>query len=382
MHQDQEKETHSIACMWWQKRKQKLLNSSTKQRICSSPISPLVFYSFQCFSCLSTFLHTAESATVEAMLFQLPSGLHLLHLFFFLIMAAVAAALPFGSLTCRSYCGNITVDYPFGLQAGCGHAGFRELLFCINGMLMLHIPSGSYRVLDIDYAYRGLTLHDPAMSDCYALRRRPHNAVANDGFVVERWRVPYLQPDPDNVFMLLGCSADSPLFQGFPDRHLPCRNISGMGCEDYYRCPVWDRRRSPAYGEKTNPPECCAVEFAAIREINMSHLGCEGYSSAYSLAPVRPPGPGAWAYGIRLAYSLPMDNKGFCGACQATGGVCGHDSSSGADLCLCGDWNSTSNCDSKFSSLAPAIKSRSLTATLAWGLLFPLWFDYQLSRRS
>nr|CAD1838352.1 unnamed protein product [Ananas comosus var. bracteatus] len=272
--------------------------------------------------------------------------------------------------TCRSYCGNITVDYPFALRPGCGHAGFRDLLFCINSVLMLHVPSGSYRVLDIDYAYRGLTIHDPAMSDCYSLSLS-HGA---NGFVVEAWRTPYLEPDRDNVFMLLHCHADSPLFQGFPNKHLPCRNVSGMSCEDYYRCPAWDGILA---GEGT-APECCAVEFGAIRAINLTHLQCEGYSSAYSLAPLRALGPGAWAYGIRLSYSLPTDNQGFCGACRATGGVCGHNEGSGADLCLCGNWNSTSNCDSAVGSFAPVIKPKLLSTSLPWGLLFSWWYGYQL----
>ncbi|KAL6909952.1 hypothetical protein ACP4OV_001210 [Aristida adscensionis] len=267
-------------------------------------------------------------------------------------VAVAAANVPI--TTCRSFCGNITVDYPFALRAGCGHAGLRDLLFCINGALMLHLPSGSYRVLDVDYAYRGLTLHDPAMSDCRALDRSPRGR--GNGFVVEPWREPFLAVDADNVFLLLGCRATSPLFQGFPDRHLPCRNVSGMGCEDYYRCPAWDdfsgdgdrRPSEPAYGAAAGaPPECCAVSWGAIRAVNVSRLECEGYSSAYSLAPVRAAGGAAgWAYGIRAAWALPEANRGFCGACRATGGACGHDMESHADLCLCGDWNSTSNCDS------------------------------------
>lgn len=154
--------------------------------------------------------------------------------------------------TCRSFCGNITVDYPFALRAGCGHAGFRELLYCINGALMLHLPSGSYRVLDIDYAYRGLTLHDPAMSDCRALDRS--RGGRGNGFVVEPWRAPYLAPDPDNMFLLLGCRASSPLFQGFPDRHLPCRNVSGMGCGEYYGCPRGTTTAGGAVGRRVAPP--------------------------------------------------------------------------------------------------------------------------------
>lgn len=122
--------------------------------------------------------------------------------------------IPVVTSTCRSYCGNITIDYPFGLHSGCGHSGFRDLLYCMNGMLMLHIPSGTYRVLDIDYAYNSLTLHDSSMSDCYSLTLSSTTASSANGFVIEPWRAPYLSPAQDNVFMLLGCGADSPLFQG------------------------------------------------------------------------------------------------------------------------------------------------------------------------
>ncbi|KAL6620238.1 hypothetical protein ACP70R_035377 [Stipagrostis hirtigluma subsp. patula] len=290
--------------------------------------------------------------------------------------AAAAANVPI--TTCRSFCGNITVDYPFALRPGCGHAGLRDLLFCINGALMLHLPSGSYRVLDVDYAYRGLTLHDPAMSDCRALDRSPRGR--GNGFVLEPWREPFLAVDPDNVFLLLGCRATSPLFQGFPDRHLPCRNVSGMGCEDYLGCPAWDdyydggrRPSGAAYGAAAGaPPECCAVPWGAIRAVNVSRLECEGYSSAYSLAPVRAAGGAAgWAYGIRASWALPEANRGFCGACRATGGACGHDMESHADLCLCGDWNSTSNCDSSADAAArsAAPRPRAAAAALRWAVL-------------
>jgi hypothetical protein len=259
------------------------------------------------------------------------------------------------------------VDYPFGLRPGCGHAGLRDLLFCINGALMLHLPSGSYRVMDVDYAYRGLTLHDPAMSDCLALDRS--TAGRGNGFVVELWREPYLVPDPDNVFLLLGCHATSSLFQSFPDRHLPCRNVSGMGCADYYACPAWDDYNNGSdqrlfEHSDGSPLECCAVPWTAIRAVNVTRLECEGYSSAYKLTPVHAAGGAAgWAYGIRAAWSLPEANRGFCGAC-------GHHMENHDDLCLCGDWNSTSNCDSSAEAArsgAAATSTRAFVSALAAG---------------
>ncbi|XP_057951486.1 uncharacterized protein LOC131146139 isoform X2 [Malania oleifera] len=261
-----------------------------------------------------------------------------------LIPSASPANVP--SNTCRSYCGNMTIDYPFALQSGCGHPGFRNLLFCMNDVLMLHISSGSYRVLDIDYAYQSLTLHDPHMSNCYSIVL----GGRGNGFEIEQWRAPYLTPTPDNVFMLIGCSAESPLFQGFPEKHVPCRNVSGMGCEEYYGCPAWDvvghKRVGVAFG--SGPPGCCALPFDAIKAINLTRLQCEGYSSAYSLAPLQLSGASGWSYGIRVKYSVQR-NDAFCRACEATGGLCGYGGEGNEMMCLCGSWNSTSNCDSGIS---------------------------------
>lgn len=250
--------------------------------------------------------------------------------------------------TCRSYCGNLTVDYPFAVRSGCGHPGFKNLLFCINDMLMFHIKSGSYRVLDIDYAYRTLTLHDIHMSTCdsLVLGRR------GNGFQIDQWQTPYLNPTADNVFMLLRCSAGSPLFQGFPQKHLPCRNVSGLGCDEYRGCPAWDpldpKGVVSVYG--SSPLECCSMSFDAIKAINLTKLECEGYSSAYTVAPLKVDGPGEWLYGIRVGYTVLENDDAFCKACEATGGTCGYGPDGFKELCLCGGWNSTSNCDSVDSS--------------------------------
>lgn len=263
---------------------------------------------------------------------------------------------PFGtsynhSNSCRSYCGTISIDYPFGLKYGCGHPGYRDLLYCINNVLMLHIASGSYRVLDIDYTFQALTLHDPHLSTCNSIVL----GSRGNGFVVEPWRAQYLNPAPDNAFLLIGCSAKSPLFQGHPSKHSSCRNISGLSCEDYYRCPAWGyvgpTEVGLVYG--TGPPECCAVGFEELgprQGINLTKLDCQGYSSAYNLAPLRVDGPHEWSYGIRVKYSV-QGHDAFCKSCEATRGTCGYkgDTDNGSkitELCFCGIWNSTSNCDS------------------------------------
>ncbi|XP_057516281.1 uncharacterized protein LOC130797629 [Amaranthus tricolor] len=252
--------------------------------------------------------------------------------------------------TCRSYCGNISIDYPFGLKYGCGHPGYRDLLYCINDVLMFHVASGSYRVSDIDYTYQTLTLHDPNLSTCKSIVL----GSRGNGFVVEPWRAPYLNPAPDNAFMLIGCSSKSPLFQGLPSsKHLPCRNISGLGCEDYYKCPAWGSIGPTEFGlvYGSGPPECCAVSFDQLgpsQGVNLTKLDCQGYSSAYSLAPLKIDGPHEWLYGIRVKYSV-QGHDAFCNTCEATRGTCGYKGDNDdeiTELCFCGNWNSTSNCDS------------------------------------
>ncbi|CAN7116383.1 unnamed protein product [Brassica rapa subsp. narinosa] len=247
---------------------------------------------------------------------------------------------------CRSYCGNITVDYPFGIRNGCGHPGYRDLLFCMNDVLMFHIRSGSYRVLDIDYAYQSITLHDPHMSNCGTIVL----GGKGNGFEAEDWRAPYFNPTSDNVFMLIGCSPKSPIFQGFPEKKLPCHNISGMSCEEYMSCPAWDMvgYRQPGLSSGSGPPMCCAIGFESVKAINLSKLECEGYSSAYNLAPLKLRGPSDWAYGIRVKYEL-QGSDAFCRACVATSGTCGYESADGGGLrhvCICDHHNSTTNCDS------------------------------------
>ncbi|KAK9090381.1 hypothetical protein Sjap_023558 [Stephania japonica] len=256
---------------------------------------------------------------------------------------------------CRSYCGNLTVDYPFAIAPGCGHPAFRNLLFCVNDVLMLHLPSGSYRLLNLDYSFHSLTLHDPFLSTCSSLflRRPPATPTAApttittpNGLVVPPSLSPFLTPSSDTIFLLLHCSPLSPLFQGFPSQHLPCRNVSGMGCRDYFACPAW---HGNARGVGEEGERCCGVAFEAIREVNLSKLECGGYSSAYSVAPIKV-GEGAkeWSYGIRMLYSVPAGDYAFCRSCEATGGTCGYkeERGEGKAVCMCGSRNSTSNCDS------------------------------------
>ncbi|KAK9104427.1 hypothetical protein Scep_021271 [Stephania cephalantha] len=122
-----------------------------------------------------------------------------------------------------------------------------------------------------------------------------------------------------------------------------------MGCRDYFACPAW---HGNARGVGEEGERCCGVAYDAIREVNLSKLECGGYSSAYSVAPIKVvEGAMDWSYGIRMMYSVPAGDYAFCRSCEATGGTCGYEEEKekeeGKAVCMCsGSWNSTSNCDS------------------------------------
>lgn len=296
----------------------------------------------------------------------------------FLLMAVVALVAlrtteaPPPQPLCVTFCGNVTVDYPFGVQEGCGHPDFAELVYCINNVMMFHVASGSYQVTAIDYAFRHVTLSDATMSTCASMHR-------SAGFVLEEQRSRYLQPTPDNALLLLGCSNASSLFQGFPYKHLPCRNdtVASNGCEAFYDCPAWVGLGHKTKGQK--PPPCCAVPFSSVGDLNLTDLRCYSYASSYSSAPVRNKDPGSWSYGVQLSYDLPGDS-GFCGPCKASRGFCGYSVGNGTNhtqICLCDGWNSTTTCDTGSSNSAEALHSygTAFLALLFTGLLLHDRFD-------
>ncbi|KAH0970025.1 hypothetical protein GBA52_022181 [Prunus armeniaca] len=81
--------------------------------------------------------------------------------------------LPFLTLTatqaslCRSSCGNIPINYPFGIDDGCGSPYFKNLLVCSGlSKLELRTPSGRYPVKSISFSDPHILVTDPFMWNC------------------------------------------------------------------------------------------------------------------------------------------------------------------------------------------------------------------------
>jgi hypothetical protein len=66
------------------------------------------------------------------------------------LLQPVESALPL-PLPCTKKCGNVTIQYPFGLRKGCGLPGYQ--LNCGSSGLILTTTSGSYTVTKFDPGY-------------------------------------------------------------------------------------------------------------------------------------------------------------------------------------------------------------------------------------
>lgn len=109
---------------------------------------------------------------------------------------------------CRTFCNNIPINYPFGIDDGCGAAQFRRMLNCSATDLFFLTPSGSYKIQTIDYNKKSIVIFDPAMSTCSILQ--PHH-----DFVMTDIQSAMIPPSPDTVFVLMNCSVDSPVLNHY-----------------------------------------------------------------------------------------------------------------------------------------------------------------------
>ncbi|KAJ6429569.1 hypothetical protein OIU84_021048 [Salix udensis] len=167
--------------------------------------------------------------------------------------------------TCRTSCGSIAINYPFGIDDGCGAPQFRHMLNCSTDLFFL-TPSGGYKVQHIDYEKKTMIVYDPAMSTCSILQ--PHH-----DFVMSDIQSVTIPPTPDTVFVLLNCSIDSPF-------------------------------------------------------MSMNILDCSHYTTVINTDSLMGISPLDWVYGIKLSYSVPetgcercSQSGGTCGYDTETEGM-------------------------------------------------------------
>ncbi|KAI3826046.1 hypothetical protein L1987_00088 [Smallanthus sonchifolius] len=291
-------------------------------------------------------------------------------IFLILFLFSVSHSLPI----CRDSCDNIRIDYPFGIDDGCGAPLYRNMLNCSTTSSPLSTPitttttntttpvltptfatptpttmpttmttttttalffetlSGSYKVESIDYASKTLTIYDPSMSTCTILQ--PHH-----DFLMSDIQSTIIPPSPDTIFALINCSIDSPVLNHYKSL---CFNISAdHSCDELYTSCTSFRIFSMLSND--TPPACCFTSYSTLKFMSMNILDCSHYTSFYDVDRLKEEEkPLDWSYGIKLSYSLPDTG---CDRCRKSGGTCGFDVETEGMLCICSPtFNSTRQC--------------------------------------
>ncbi|KAK4399849.1 hypothetical protein Sango_1091000 [Sesamum angolense] len=257
---------------------------------------------------------------------------NLITLFLIHPLLAIPSIIPLNG-TCHDKCGSIPIRFPFGSGFGCGHPDFSRYINCSSGILKFSTATGTYTISSIDYASNTLVIADPLMSTC--------SSMQNSGsFTLDRGSPFSIMPD--NIFVLVGCSTTSPVFDRNADF---CDTGSGLNvCRGLYSC-----KGVTGIGLEPNAPisTCCvydpAMSLGSGNGLNLPKLQCSSYSAIYGFGGSEGD-PMKWEYGISLQYNGSYYSNS-CKNCEDSGGVCGFSGSDESFACKCRNGvNTTINC--------------------------------------
>ncbi|KAK4752610.1 hypothetical protein SAY87_021408 [Trapa incisa] len=272
---------------------------------------------------------------------------------------------------CRTACGSIPINYPFGIDDGCGSPYYRHLLLCReSGTLELWTPSGRYPVRNISYSDPHIILTDPFMWNCQDMDDfRPTRAFSLDTSV-------RLSLSPQNEYLFFNCSDSDvivepkPIFcERFPDKcDSSCDSAS-------YLC-----RHLPECASALRESSCCAYYPKVTESLRMMLKHCSSYTSVYWRNLGMSQYDQVAEYGIRVDFDIPVTT--LCLQCQEPlkgGGTCGFDTQTENFLCLCDEKNVTSYCKDRSTSghSRTGIIAGTVTAVTAAGAIgvgAGIWF--------
>ncbi|XP_059624398.1 uncharacterized protein LOC132267283 [Cornus florida] len=252
-------------------------------------------------------------------------------------------SIPFLSFTsaqsslCRTSCGEIPINYPFGIDDGCGSPYYRHILVCSNsGQLELRTPSGRYPVRSVSYSDPHILVTDPFMWNCLdGDNFRPTRPFSLDTST-------HFSLSPQNDYLFFNCSGDKviiepkPIFcERFPERcDSSCDSAS-------YLC-----RHLPECASALGASSCCSYYPKATESLRLMLKYCATYTSVYwKNIGMNPPHDQVPEYGIKVDFDIPVTTS--CLQCQDTtkgGGTCGFDTQTQNFLCLCKEGNFTTYC--------------------------------------
>ncbi|XP_050218987.1 uncharacterized protein LOC126669509 [Mercurialis annua] len=238
---------------------------------------------------------------------------------------------------CRTSCGTIPINYPFGIDDGCGSPYYSRMLVCSDsGTLEFRTPSGRYQVHSITYSDPHFIVSDPFMWNCqdgsHFRETRPFSLDTSTHFTLSS----------QNDYLFFNCSEEKvivepkPIFcERFPDRcDSTCDSAS-------YLC-----RHLPGCATALGGSSCCSYYPKATESLRLMLQYCASYTSIYwRNNGANSPYDQVPEYGIRIDFDIPVTTR--CLECQDMtkgGGTCGFDTQSHNFLCLCSNRNVTTYC--------------------------------------
>ncbi|CAA0808678.1 Unknown protein [Striga hermonthica] len=263
---------------------------------------------------------------------------------------------------CRTSCGPIPINYPFGIDNGCGSPYYQNLLVCSDSaQLQLRTPSGIYPVHNISYSDPHLIVMDPSMWACGG---RPDSRPAGPFSLDTSTR---LRLSRENDYLFFNCSerdvimGPKPVFcNRFPEQCDSTCDTSSHLC-----------RNLPGCASALHGSTCCLYYPKGSESIRMMMRHCASYTSVYwRTLGTRPDFDQVPEYGIRVEFEIPVTTR--CLLCQDRlkgGGTCGFDTRTQDFLCLCDKRNVTSYCkDNRDEHSRPAVVAGTVSGVSVVGV--------------